>query len=63
MGDLNARWVMKSAIEFQNLTLAYNLIPVVQDLETTIPEGSLTAVVGPNGAGKSSLFKGIMRLP
>ena len=51
---------MKSAIEFQNLTLAYNFIPVVQDLETTIPEGSLTAVVGPNGAGKSSLFKGII---
>jgi len=30
----------------------------LRDVDLTIPEGSITALVGPNGAGKSTLIKG-----
>ena len=47
-------------IDFQNLTLGYELYPAVTRLETEILEGSLTAIVGPNGAGKTTLLKGVI---
>lgn len=50
---------MNTALTFQNLTLGYDQLPAVQQLETQIREGSLTAIVGPNGAGKSTLLKGV----
>ena len=50
---------MKPALLFNNLTLGYDQHPAVQNLETEIAEGSLTAIVGPNGAGKSTLLKGV----
>ncbi|MGB1025539.1 MAG: zinc ABC transporter ATP-binding protein AztA [Rhodospirillaceae bacterium] len=51
---------MTAALSFQNLTLGYERLPAVQQLDTVIPEGSLTAIVGPNGAGKSTLLKGVV---
>lgn len=50
---------MTSAINFQGLTLAYERQPAVLNLQASIGEGSLTAIVGPNGAGKSTLLKGV----
>ncbi len=49
-----------TAIDFQNLTLGYNRHAAVSQLQTSIQEGSLTAIVGPNGAGKSTLLKGVV---
>jgi len=51
---------MTPALLFNNLTLGYDQLPAVQNLETEIAEGSLTAIVGPNGAGKSTLLKGVI---
>ena len=51
---------MRTAINFQNLTLGYNHHPAVSQLQSDINEGSLTAIVGPNGAGKSTLLKGVV---
>ncbi|MEM7188545.1 MAG: zinc ABC transporter ATP-binding protein AztA [Pseudomonadota bacterium] len=51
---------MTAALKFQDLTLGYNRQPAVLGLETSVAEGSLTAVVGPNGAGKSTLLKGVI---
>ncbi|MEL7116166.1 MAG: zinc ABC transporter ATP-binding protein AztA [Pseudomonadota bacterium] len=51
---------MTEALSFQDLTLGYDRTPAVQNLQTDIGTGSLTAVVGPNGAGKSTLLKGIV---
>jgi len=48
------------AIEFRNLTLAYDRHPAIHHLNTTVESGTLTAVVGPNGSGKSTLLKAIM---
>lgn len=51
---------MSSAVAFENLSLGYDRNPAVMQLQTSIAEGSLTAVVGPNGAGKSTLLKGVV---
>ena len=50
---------MTAALSFNDLSLGYDRQPAVENLETEIAEGSLTAIVGPNGAGKSTLFKGV----
>jgi manganese/zinc/iron transport system ATP- binding protein len=46
----------------QDLTVAYHRKPVLWDVDLTMPEGLLIAVVGPNGAGKSTLIKAILGL-
>lgn len=45
-----------------DLTVAYHRKPVLWDVDLTLPEGKLIAVVGPNGAGKSTLIKAILGL-
>jgi manganese/zinc/iron transport system ATP- binding protein len=44
-------------LEVHDLTVAYHTKPVLWDVDVTIPEGKLVAIVGPNGAGKSTLLK------
>ena len=51
---------MLPAIQIDDLTVAYDYKPVLWDIDLTIPEGVLMAVVGPNGAGKSTLIKSIL---
>jgi len=56
LGDINAPlWV-------NDLTVAYHRKPVLWDIDLTLPEGSLIAVVGPNGAGKSTFIKSVLGL-
>ncbi len=59
LGNSHAGWFMSYAIAFEDYSLGYNRNPAVMGLDTTISQGSLTAVVGPNGAGKSTLLKGM----
>lgn len=49
-----------SAIQVDDLTVAYKYKPVLWDIDLAIPEGILMAIVGPNGAGKSTLIKSIL---
>ncbi|MEO8323759.1 MAG: metal ABC transporter ATP-binding protein [Actinomycetota bacterium] len=51
-----------SAIDVEDLTVAYGEIPVLWDVDLQVPEGVLCAIVGPNGAGKSTLIKSILGL-
>jgi manganese/iron transport system ATP-binding protein len=44
------------------ITVAYNGTPVLQDVSFLVPQGTRVAVVGPNGAGKSTLFKALVGL-
>lgn len=57
-----ATLLQRVAIELHNLTLGYERHPAVHHLSTTLPPGSLVAVVGPNGAGKSTLIKALAGL-
>jgi manganese/zinc/iron transport system ATP- binding protein len=50
------------AVEVADLTVAYQDKPVLWDIDLTVPEGILLAIVGPNGAGKTTLIKSILGL-
>lgn len=50
------------AVEVHDLTVAYDVKPVLWDIDLCIPEGKLVAIVGPNGAGKTTLIKAMLGL-
>lgn len=50
----------KIAVQVDDLTVAYDYKPVLWDIDLSVPEGVLMAIVGPNGAGKSTLIKTIL---
>ncbi len=50
------------AIEVNDLTVAYRERPVLWDIDFTVRQGTLTAIVGPNGAGKTTLIKAVLGL-
>jgi manganese/zinc/iron transport system ATP- binding protein len=51
-----------SAVEVQDLTVAYRERPALWDVDLSVPPGVLLAIVGPNGAGKTTLLKAILGL-
>ncbi|MCU0499250.1 MAG: metal ABC transporter ATP-binding protein [Anaerolineae bacterium] len=51
-----------NALEVEDLTVAYHQKPVLWDIDLSVPEGVLAAIVGPNGAGKSTLIKAVLNL-
>lgn len=56
------RNLSKTPIAVEDLTVAYRDEPVLWDVDVSVPEGTLMAIVGPNGAGKSTLIKTILGL-
>jgi manganese/zinc/iron transport system ATP- binding protein len=51
-----------SALEIEDFTVAYSSKPALWDVDLSVPEGVLMAIVGPNGAGKSTLIKAALGL-
>lgn len=49
-----------SVIHIEDLTVAYDTVPVLWDVDLNIEANSLVAIVGPNGAGKSTLMKAVL---
>jgi ATP-binding cassette, subfamily B, multidrug efflux pump len=60
--DVNGNVTVQGAIEFRNLSFAYNGKPVLKNISLKIPKGKTLAIVGATGAGKSSLVQLIPRL-
>lgn len=53
----------KHTLKAQDLSLSYESNTViVHELNLSIEEGTITALVGPNGCGKSTLLRGLSRL-
>ena len=46
----------------KDLTVSYDIKPVLWDIDLKIEKGTLLAIVGPNGAGKTTLIKSILNL-
>ncbi|GAB6174838.1 ABC transporter ATP-binding protein [Paradesulfitobacterium aromaticivorans] len=53
---------MSYAIEFQDFSLAYGTLSVLENINLGIPTGACIAIIGPNGSGKTSLLKSIVGL-
>lgn len=51
-----------TALEVNDLTVAYADKPVLWDIDLEVPAGTLMAIAGPNGAGKSTLIKAVLGL-
>jgi iron complex transport system ATP-binding protein len=51
-----------STIAFQNVSVAYGLEPVLDQLNFTVESGSWVSVIGPNGAGKSTMLRALVGL-
>ncbi len=47
---------IRGAIEFRDLTFAYDGRPVLSGVSLTVPPGTTTAIVGRTGSGKSTLI-------
>ncbi|MDI6102769.1 ABC transporter ATP-binding protein [Actinoplanes sp. NEAU-A12] len=46
----------------EGLTLGYDDRPIVRDLDVSVLDGKVTAIVGANACGKSTLLRGLARL-
>ncbi|MEM7340391.1 MAG: ABC transporter ATP-binding protein [Actinomycetota bacterium] len=46
----------------QGVSLAYQDLRVIDDLDLDVPDGQITVIVGPNACGKSTLLRALARL-
>lgn len=53
---------LRGEIEFRGVTVAFDGVPVLRDINISIPAGATVAIVGPTGSGKSTLVSLIPRL-
>jgi ATP-binding cassette subfamily B protein len=60
--DLKTATSIGGAIEFRDLTFSYNGVPVLRNINLTIPAGSSLAIVGPTGSGKTTLVSLLPRI-
>jgi urea transport system ATP-binding protein len=49
-------------LELTSVTTGYGRTAVVHDVDLTVPDGGLTAVLGHNGAGKTTLLRAVLGL-
>ena len=51
-----------ACLTLEDVTVAYDGRPALEDVTMSVPHGAQVAIVGPNGAGKSTLFKALVGL-
>jgi manganese/iron transport system ATP-binding protein len=49
-------------LELRHVAVAYDRVPVVEDVDGSVRAGQSVALIGPNGAGKSTLIKAVLGL-
>jgi ATP-binding cassette subfamily B multidrug efflux pump len=60
--DLTTVTTLRGEIEFCHLDFAYDGVPILKDVNLTIPAGSSLAIVGPTGSGKTTLVNLLPRI-
>src|SRR5689334_5665301 len=60
--DLKQTQTLRGEIEFRHLDFGYDGVPVLKDVNLTIPAGSSLAIVGPTGSGKTTLVSLLPRV-
>jgi ATP-binding cassette subfamily B multidrug efflux pump len=60
--DLRQTQTLGGEIEFRHLDFSYDGVPVLKDVNLTIPAGSSLAIVGPTGSGKTTLVSLLPRI-
>ncbi|MCC8139731.1 MAG: ABC transporter ATP-binding protein [Lachnospiraceae bacterium] len=45
----------------EGLTVGYNGVPLIRDIELSMKRGEILTLIGPNGAGKTTILKNIIR--
>jgi branched-chain amino acid transport system ATP-binding protein len=53
---------MSTALEVHGLSVSYGRLPVVFDVDLSLPQGSVLALLGPNGAGKTTTLRACIGL-
>lgn len=51
-----------TAIRTHSLSLSYQEDTIIENLNLSVPEGKITALIGPNGSGKSTILKSLVRV-
>ncbi|MCP3028737.1 metal ABC transporter ATP-binding protein [Halobacillus sp. A5] len=51
-----------NALTVKNISVTYDKQPALEQVNFSVPQGSLTGIIGPNGAGKSTLIKAVLQL-
>lgn len=51
-----------ASIEFRNVSFGYGETKVLDNINLSIPEGHMVALVGPSGAGKTTIAKLLLRM-
>src|SRR3989344_8444058 len=49
-------------LQVKNLNIKFNSNQIIKDLNLSVNQGDVLAIVGPNGAGKSVLFRALLGL-
>ena len=62
MDNLSNRESEQCAINIDKLSINYGSKSVIRQLNLSVKQGAITALIGPNGCGKSTLLKCISRL-
>lgn len=53
---------MHSLLKIENLSFAYDKVPVIENINLEVFEQDFVGVIGPNGGGKTTLLKAILGL-
>ncbi len=53
---------MSTTLAAHGIRVGYGDVPVLDDLDFTVPVGEVTAIIGPNGCGKSTLLRTLARI-